>query len=182
MRTKELALASLFASLTSLGAYIVIPLWPVPVTMQTFFLYLAIVIGGWKVATLSQVIYLAVGLAGLPVFAGAKSGVQAFLGPTGGYLIGFVFASLVGGLLLVKEKSRIRILISLIVATLIIYIFGYLYLSLWLHLIKGEEIASAFYTAFTVGILPFLIGDVLKMIAVFSIASSKRIKSLGDLP
>ena len=180
MRTKELALASLFASLTSLGAYIVVPLWPVPITMQSFFLYLAIAIGGWKVATLSQVIYLTIGLAGLPVFAGAKSGVQAFLGPTGGYLIGFVFAALAGGLLLVKEKSNIRILISLIVATLTIYVSGYLYLSLWLHLIKGEGIASALYTAFTVGVLPFLIGDALKIIAAFSIASSKRVKSLSD--
>ncbi len=173
MRPKEITLSALFASLTAVGAYITVPLWPVPITLQTFFLYLAIALFGAKVAFLSQAIYVAMGLAGLPVFAGGKAGAAALLGPTAGYIFGFLIAAIVGGLLIRKVGT----LLALAAATATIYLSGYLYLTVWLHMVKGQAFAQAAYYAFTAGVLPFIIGDILKMLLATYIASSSRVKS-----
>lgn len=173
VRPKEITLSALFASLTALGAYITIPLWPVPITLQTFFLYLVIALFGARIAFLSQAIYVTMGLAGLPVFAGGKAGAAVLLGPTAGYILGFLIAAVLGGLLV----KRVGILLALVTATTIIYLSGYLYLALWLHMVKGEALAQAAYYAFTAGVLPFILGDVLKMFLAAYIASSSRVKS-----
>jgi biotin transport system substrate-specific component len=89
--------ASMFGSLTAIGAYIMIPLPPVPITFQTLFLNLAGALLGGYLGALSQVVYILLGVIGLPVFAGGKAGLGVLLGPTGGYLFGFVLAALVVG-------------------------------------------------------------------------------------
>ncbi len=176
MRPLEITLSALFASLTAAGAYIVVPLWPVPITLQTFFLYLAIALFGLRIALLSQMIYVTMGLAGLPVFAGGKAGASVFLGPTAGYIFGFLLAALVGGLLI----KKVDILPSLLSSTVVIYLSGYLYLVIWLHMVKGEAMLQAVYYAFTIGVLPFIFGDLLKMLLASYIASSSRVKSVVD--
>jgi biotin transport system substrate-specific component len=176
MHGREMILSSLFAALTALGAYITVPLWPVPVTLQTFFVYLAAAMIGWKAATLSQLIYIALGLAGLPVFAGGKAGPTVFLGPTGGYIVGFVLAALIAGLIIEKKRERRWVVLALLIATGIIYASGFLYLSVWLHMVKGEAISSAFYTAFSVGVIPFIVGDLIKVILASYISTTPQIE------
>lgn len=169
MSSREVAVSALFASLTAVGAYITVPLWPVPITLQTFFVYLVIALFGARISFLSQVIYVAMGLAGLPVFAGGTGGPTALFRPSAGYLFGFIVAAAIGGLLVERTK---RILPALIVATAIIYLFGYIYLAFWLHIFRAQALAQAAYYAFTAGILPFIVGDTLKMLVARYVASS----------
>lgn len=148
-----------FVTMTALGAHVRIPLpWtPVPVTLQTFFVSLAGATLGPALGPASQAIYLLLGVAGLPVFAGGGSGVGYLLtGPTTGYLIGFIAASaLVGWLIRRREDpGAVWILFSMAAGSLTIYTCGTLWLVWSLRLSLAGGIAK--------GILPFLVGDVVK--------------------
>ncbi len=94
MRAFDVALTALFAALTAVGAHVYVPLPLVPVTLQTLFVYLAGAFSGGGRGALSQLAYVLMGLAGLPVFAEGMSGFGVLLGPTGGYLMGFIAGAL----------------------------------------------------------------------------------------
>ena len=148
-----------FVIMTALGAHVRIPLpWtPVPVTLQTFFVSLAGATLGPALGPASQALYLLLGVAGLPVFAGGGSGVGYVLtGPTTGYLIGFIAASaLVGWLIRRREAPGAAwILFSMAAGSLTIYACGVLWLAWSLRLSLAGAIAKGF--------LPFLLGDVVK--------------------
>ena len=102
---RGMAYASMFGALTAVGAYIMIPLPPVPITLQTLFVNLAGALLGGYLGALSQVVYILLGVIGLPVFAGGKAGAGVLLGPTGGYLIGFVVGAFVIGKLTTIRKK-----------------------------------------------------------------------------
>lgn len=156
--------ASVFGAVTAAGAYIMIPLPPVPITLQTMFVYLAGALLGARLGALSQVVYLVIGIIGLPVFAGGKAGLGVLLGPTGGYLIGFIAGAYVIGKL-VEMRQRpgfIWIVFSMVIGTAVIYLFGVIQLSLIARLSIDKAI--------TVGVLPFLIGDTLKIAVAALIA------------
>jgi biotin transport system substrate-specific component len=173
---RSMVYASLFGALTAVGAYIVIPLPPVPITLQTLFLGLAAVLLGGRLAALSQVVYLLLGIIGLPVFAGGKAGLGVLFGPTGGYLIGFVVAAFVIGKL-VALKNRpgfVWICLSLMAGTAIIYALGVLQLSLVARLTPLK--------ALTIGVLPFLPGDAVKIIVTALIARKLQDRLGGNLP
>jgi biotin transport system substrate-specific component len=160
--------ASLFGALTAVGAYIIIPLSPVPITLQTLFLGLAGTLLGARLGALSQVVYLLLGMIGLPVFAGGKAGLGVILGPTGGYLIGFVVAAFVIGKL-TALKSRPRFAwrcLCLSAGTAVIYAMGVLQLSLVARLAPAKALA--------VGVLPFLPGDGIKIVLAALIAVKLR--------
>jgi len=146
-----------------------IPLPPVPITLQTFFLYLAAALLGGRLGALSQVVYLLIGIIGLPVFAGGKAGMGVLLGPTGGYLIGFVAgAYLIGRLVeLKRDPGPVWFGCAMIAGTAVIYLLGVIQLML---------VASfSMKQAITAGVLPFLIGDTLKIvIAVLITVKSRR--------
>ena len=103
---RKMVFASLFAALTAAGAYIQIPIpfSPVPVTLQVFFVLLAGSMLKSKWGSLSMVVYTLLGVAGLPVFAGGSSGMGVLLGPTGGYIFGFILAAYLIGKL--SEKAE----------------------------------------------------------------------------
>ena len=151
--------ASLFGAGTAAGAYIIIPLPPVPITLQTLFLGLAGALLGSRLGALSQVIYLLIGIIGLPVFAGGKAGLGVLLGPTGGYLFGFVAGAwVIGALVNLKRTPGFAWTVAALAAgTIVIYLFGVAQLSLVAKLSLHKAIA--------VGVLPFLIGDVMKILA-----------------
>ncbi|HPD57344.1 MAG TPA: biotin transporter BioY [Smithellaceae bacterium] len=149
--------ASLFGALTAVGAYIIIPLPPVPITAQTFFLNVAAAVLGGPLGAASQFIYIMLGVLGMPVFAGGKSGLGVLFGPTGGYLIGFILGAFVIGFL-ASQKKEAGIWwygFSMLAGMVIIYLLGVLQLSFVarLDLIKAAS----------VGILPFLPGDMVKI-------------------
>jgi biotin transport system substrate-specific component len=160
-----------FVVMTALGAQVRIPLpfTPVPITLQTFFVHLAGATLGPALGPLSQAVYLMVGAAGLPVFAGGGSGLAYLLqGATSGYLIGFVMApALVGWLIRRREDPGILwILASLAAGSLVIYACGVSWLAWSLHLSPGSAIAK--------GMVPFLAGDVVKTCAAAGLFRSYR--------
>ena len=118
--------ASMFGALTALGAFIMIPLPPVPVTLQTLFVDLAGALLGGYLGAMSQVVYILLGVVGLPIFAGGKAGAGVLIGPTGGYLFGFVAgAFVIGKLTAMREKPGMVWLIgSMSLGIAVVYALG----------------------------------------------------------
>jgi biotin transport system substrate-specific component len=160
-----------FAVMTALGAHVRIPLpWtPVPITLQTFFVHLAGATLGGSLGPASQVVYLLAGAAGLPVFAGGAGGMRYLLqGPTTGYLVGFLAATaLVGRLVRRREDpGMLWILFSMTAGSLAVYACGVAWLLWSLGLSPAGAIAK--------GVLPFLLGDVVKTCAAAGLYRSYR--------
>ena len=157
-----------FAALTWLGALIRVPLpfTPVPITLQTLFVLLSGALLGKKYGPYSQLVYIAGGCLGLPVFSGGGSGLLYLLGPTGGYFAGFVMASFVTGLLLEKRRNFLLTLLSMTIATMLIYLCGIV----WLNVIGVMNVRQSLF----LGIAPFIIGDSLKLLLATLICYEKR--------
>lgn len=157
--------ALLGSVLLALSAQITIPYQIVPMTLQGFTVLLLAFLLGPTVGSMSVIFYLFEGLLGLPVFAGYSFGFAILLGPTSGYLLGFLPAVFVTGhLLKTKFASNFfgRLLISLLGMSLI-FIFGYSVLSLFV----------GYKTAFIVGVMPFVIIDFVKTLIITCISKQK---------
>ncbi len=150
--------ASMFGAATAAGAYIIVPVPPVPVTLQTLFLSLAGVLLGARLAAMSQIVYVLIGAMGLPVFAGGKAGLGILIGPTGGYLVGFIAGAYVIGKLVELRPSAgmIWFFSSMAAGTLIIYLFGVAQLCVVAQLSISKAVV--------VGVLPFIPGDAVKIL------------------
>lgn len=148
-----------FVLFTALGAYLYIPLGftPVPLTLQTFFVLLSGAMLGRRWGTFSQTIYLILGATGVPFFVAGSWGFAHIVGPTGGYLLGFVFAAYVVGKILSRRDSMFSIIIALVCGELIILLSGAAWLWVGLHF----SLRGAFY----LGVLPFIPGDAIKLTA-----------------
>ena len=155
-----LVYASMLGAATAAGAYMIVPLPPVPITLQTLFMALAAVLLGPRLGALSQVVYVLLGLIGLPVFAGGKAGLGVLLGPTGGYLVGFVAGAYATGFLVhrMPRPGALRIALAVALGYLVVYVPGVIQLSLVAEL--------SLLKAVSVGALPFLVGDALKTATV----------------
>jgi biotin transport system substrate-specific component len=167
---KKLALAICMACLTGLlaQARIALPWSPVPVTGQTFAVLLAgVFLGRWWGGA-SMAIYAVLGFAGIPWFSGWASG----LGATGGYIFGFVLAALFLGHFTdkyIRSRSFLSMLGLMLSASLIlIYVPGLIWLGLWLNLVKGSP--ATFVSLLTMGLIPFLAGDVIKAVLAAAVA------------
>jgi len=159
--------ASLFAALTAIGAFLAIPIGPVPIVLQNMFIYLAgLLLGGrWGLASVG--VYLLAGACGLPVFAGGLGGIGRFIGPTGGYLIGYLPAVFIIGKISQKDNPRVVCdVLAMICGTLVLYACGVS----WLKMVTGVSPAKAL----ALGMVPFLIGDALKIAAAAVIAKALR--------
>jgi biotin transport system substrate-specific component len=160
-------MASLFAALIAVGAFLAIPIGPVPIYLANFFVLLAGLVLGyhWGVATVS--VYLLAGILGLPVFSGGTGGLGRILGPTGGYLLAYFPAVLMVGLISDKTKpSVIGDIFAMLVATAIIYGIGVTWLKMIMGMTWGKSIA--------VGMMPFLIGDGIKIASAIPVARVLR--------
>jgi biotin transport system substrate-specific component len=159
--------ASLMAALTAAGAYLAIPIGPVPIVLQNLFIFLSGLLLGSGWGTASVGVYLLAGFLGLPVFAGGVGGIGRFAGPTGGYLLGFLPAVCVIGFISnVSKTNVVRDLLAMVCGSLIIYACG---LS-WLKILTGMTLGKTL----AVGMYPFLPGDALKMAAAVPIAKALR--------
>jgi len=159
--------ASLMAALVAAGAYLAIPIGPVPIVLQNLFIFLAgLLLGpGWGTASVG--VYLLAGILGLPVFAGGVGGIGRFAGPTGGYLLGYLPAVCVIGFISnVSQTNVVRDLLAMICGSLIIYACGVS----WLNMLTGMTLGKTL----AVGMYPFLPGDALKMAVAVPIAKALR--------
>jgi len=161
------AYASLLAALTAVGAYISIPIGPVPIVLQNLFVYLMGLLLGLRWGLAGMGAYLLAGAVGLPVFSGGRGGLGHLIGPTGGYLIGFVPAVAAIGFITEKTKGQLVFgILALILATAIIYICGVS----WLSIVTNMTLSKALM----VGMVPFLPGDLMKIVAALVIAWKLR--------
>ncbi len=154
MKIKDLTRIALFVAIMIICSYLTVP-FAVPFTLQTLGVFLAVLVLGKNKGSLAILIYLLLGVCGVPVFSGMKGGITAFLTPTGGYLVAFFISGYVSGFLLEKTGRKF---ISCITGLVICYICAYFWCFMF-YPIKG---------IFLTMIAPFIIPDILKIsIAVY---------------
>ncbi len=159
--------AALFVALISVGAFIAIPIGPVPIVLQNMFVLLAGLILGPAWGTACVAVYLLVGLAGLPVFAGGTSGIGKLFGPTGGYLLGYLPAVLLtGALSKFLGKTLFRDILAMVSGSVVLYGIGVPWLKIAFSLSWGKAVS--------LGLLPFLLGDAVKIAGAAIIAKKIR--------
>ncbi|MFB3886231.1 MAG: biotin transporter BioY [Thermodesulfobacteriota bacterium] len=166
-KLRWMVLASLMAALTAVGAYIQIPIGPVPIVLSTLFVLLSGLLLGSRWGLASMLLYLFVGAIGIPVFSGGRGGIAHFVGPTGGYLFGYVFSSWLTGV--ISERSRgifILEILSVIMGSLAIYSLGVPWLKMVTHMSWSK--------ALLVGMVPFLIGDAVKSAVALILGRAMR--------
>jgi len=159
MSTKILALIGVMTALICILGPISLPLpvSPVPISLGTLAIYFAIYVLGMKQGTISCCVYLLIGLVGVPVFTGFTGGPAKLLGPTGGYMIGYIFMALIGGWFIDKWNGEIVYsFVGLLLATIVLYAFG----TVWL----AYQAGMGFGAALMAGVIPFIPGDLAKMI------------------
>jgi biotin transport system substrate-specific component len=153
----DAALVALFSAFVALTARIEIPLWPVPMTLQTLGVVFTGAALGSRRGVLALLLYLVEGGVGLPVFAGGASGVAYMSGPTAGYLVGFVAAAAVVGWLAERgwDRNVVSSAVAMLAGELAIYVFGLLWLARFVPASK----------LLLFGLFPFVIGDLIKLVA-----------------
>ena len=159
--------ASLMAALIAVGAFVSIPIGPVPIVLQNLFVFVAALLLGPRWAVVSVGVYLLAGACGLPVFAGGTGGLGRLVGPTGGYLIGFWIAAGITGLIARWAQQRVALeVLAMVAGSIVIYVPGVL----WLQWVSGIPLVQAL----AVGCYPFLPGDALKIAAAIPIVRAVR--------
>ncbi|ASJ09523.1 biotin transporter BioY [Thermococcus siculi] len=167
MNAREVAYAGLFAALTAVGAQIAVPIGPVPFTLQVLLVLLSGLILGSRLGLISQLVYLATGAVGFPVFAEFSGGFAHLYGPTGGYLLAFPIAAFLVGYATERAGETVRgMALGSLLGVGVIYLLG------WLRL--GFFMAGDFEKAFTLGVLPFVPFDVLKAAIALGVAKTVR--------
>ena len=173
-KTLEMTLAALMAALTAVCSWVTIPA-TIPVTLQTFAVFLTLMVLGGRMGTVSILLYICIGAAGVPVFAGFKGGLSVLVGPTGGYILGFLFCGLIymeyGKLI---KKGLVFEISALVLGLIVCYAFG----TIWF--IIAMDIKEKVYSlgaALSACVMPFIIPDLLKLTAAVTIA--KQLKRMG---
>jgi biotin transport system substrate-specific component len=169
LTTRELAVAALFTALLAVSAFISIPIGSVPFTLQVFVVLLAGMVLGPRLGVLAVLAYLVLGLVA-PVYSGGSSGLGVLFGPTGGYLVGFIPAVVVAGVVAGKHCAGVtRLTLAGLAGIVPIYLLGATWLAVQLDLTPGAAIAA--------GVAPFLWVDVLK-----ALAAALTARALVSLP
>ena len=159
IRTKQMVLIALMTAVTCVLGPLSIPLpfSPVPISPTNFAIFLAIFVLGMKNGTISFIIYLLLGAVGVPVFSSFRGGLQVLAGPTGGYLIGFIFLALIMGFALDHfDRKLVPTIIGMIIGMVVCYAFG----TVWL----AKLLSLSFKEGLMMGVIPYLPGDAAKII------------------
>ena len=161
-KVKNITFTAFFAALIAVCSYISLPIMTVPITLQTFAVFSALLFAGGKNGTLSIAVYILLGAVGAPVFSGFRGGVSALFGLTGGYIIGFLLMGLV---FLLSEKLfgnnlTVRV-VSLMAGLIVCYAFGTGWF-IFIYNMSGEIIGLK--GALGLCVFPFMIPDMIKLI------------------
>ena len=173
---KQLTLVGLMAAvLCVLGPWTVsIPVSPVPVSLGFLGIYFVTSVSGMKPGAASVLIYILLGLVGIPVFTGFTAGPGKLLGPTGGYIIGYIFMALICGFFVDKfSRSLPLYFLGMLLGTVVCYFFGTLWLAYQMH--------YTFFQALMAGVIPFIPADLVKLIIarVVGFQLRKRLLNAG---
>lgn len=176
MKIRNMVFTALFAAVICAAApfVIMLPFSPVPLSLATFVIYIAAASINWKTGTLAVVLYLLIGMIGLPVFSGFTGGVQKLVGPTGGFLIGYIPCALIIGLLVDKLEKKLWIYpVSMVLGTAVLYALG----TAWFMISLKYTLAAALMAC----VVPFLIFDAVKIVLA-SVVSPILRKTLKKQP
>ena len=160
LRTKDLTYMAIFVSIMTICSWISIPM-AIPFTLQTFAVFVTIGLLGRKKGFLSILIYIFLGIVGLPVFSNFKGGIGSIIGPTGGYILGFLFIAIVMGTLIkVLPKNNISLVISMVVGLIFCYTFG----TAWfIFFYTNSSGPITILNALSLCVFPFIIPDLVKI-------------------
>ncbi len=174
-KLQNIVYTGMFAAMIAVCSWIQIPA-AVPFTMQTFAVFLTAGLLGGKRGTVTVLIYILLGMVGLPVFSGFKGGIGAIIGTTGGYIIGFIFAALVMWMFEIisrkKAKQKTLILaISMAAGLIICYAFG----TAWFIILytKTKE-PVGILTALSWCVFPFILPDIIKIVLALTLTQKLR--------
>ncbi|MDD2190319.1 MAG: biotin transporter BioY [Eubacteriales bacterium] len=178
IKTTNLTLIALMtAVMCILGPLsILIPVSPVPITFANLGIYLTVMLLGMKKGTISCLLYLLIGFAGLPVFSFFTGGPAKLLGPTGGYLIGYIFLAIIAGYFVDKYAGKVHFyIVGMVLGTVVLYALG----TIWL----AYQANLTFEAALLAGVIPYIPGDVIKIVisAILGPAVKKQIVRAGYL-
>lgn len=176
LNVKQLSLVGLMTAIICvLGPFaLYIPISPVPISLGTLAIYFVVTVLGLKLGTLSVVIYILLGMTGIPIFTGYIGGPGRLFGPTGGYIIGYIFLALIYGFTIEKWKGKFfPSILGMLLSTAALYLFG----SLWLAFQAKYTLSQAFMA----GVIPYIPGDVIKLILAFWLGRQvrKRLQKSG---
>lgn len=162
----DLLLIAAGAGLTAALAQVAVPLWPVPITGQTLAVLLVGGTLGAARGTLSMLLYAVLGIVGLPIFSDGSAGFGVIAGPTGGYIVGFVFAAAFTGWLAQRswDKKFLRAALSFLGGTVVTFVFGLSWLAIDLHLSLEQTLQGGLY--------PFIIGGIVKALIAAALIPS----------
>jgi len=133
-----------------------IPIGLVPISLTNLIILITVIILGWKMGTISCLIYLLIGYVGMPVFSGFRGGPDRLFGPTGGYLIGFVFLAIISGIFIDKFRGKIYMyVIGMLMGTVVLYAFGTVWFAYQQNL--------SFHAAAVICVIPFIPLDIVKI-------------------
>ena len=164
---KQMSLAAIMTAVTCILSPISLNIGPVPISLGTFAVSLSVCILGRNLGMLSYLLYLLLGFIGLPVFSNDGAGVEKLLGPTGGYLIGMIFLAFIGGFAVEKfSKSPIKQYLGLMLGIAFCYLLG----TLWL----GKVLSRGFGKALSVGVIPFILPDAIKVLLALVLGKKIR--------
>ena len=166
-KTYRLVMTALMASVICILAPMSIQIGDIPISLTNLAIYIILYILGWKQGSISYLVYMLIGMVGVPVFSGFTGGLGKLLGYTGGYIIGFLPMAIVAGLVIDHTKNRFFHLLGMVVGTIICYALG----TAWYCFSSGTPVGAAL----AVCVIPFIPFDLLKM--VFAIEVGPLIRS-----
>lgn len=157
----QMSIIGVMAAVICILGPLSIPIGVVPISFTNLAIYFALYTLGMKKGTVSYIIYMLIGFVGIPVFSGFTGGPSKLLGPTGGYIIGFIFMALIAGFFIDTFLDKWYLcFVGMVLGTAVCYVFGSMWLSYQAHISAGA--------AFAAGVIPFIPGDLIKiLIATF---------------
>ena len=167
--TRQLVTIALMATLMAVCAWITVPLGPVPFTLQTFGVFLALCLLGGRDGTVAVVVYLLLGAFGVPGFSGFSGGMGTLLGPAGGYLVGFIAAALVFWLVTKHfGTAPVPTVIGMVLGLAVCYLFG----TLWFVAVAASR--PSFLAALGLCVVPYILPDAAKIALAYFLEKSLR--------
>ena len=173
---RKITVIAQFAALTAICSWLQIPAIPIPFTMQTFAVFLSVYVLGMEKGFLSVLVYILLGVTGLPVFSRFQGGIGVIAGPTGGYIVGFLFTAITtGALLRLCREKPVPVCLSMLSGLLVCYVFGTVWLIIMSKVTGGDlTLGSALEAA----VLPFIIPDAVKILLAYLVG--RKIKPVSD--
>ncbi len=166
-KTRNMTVCAIMAALMCILGPMSVPIGPIPISLTNLVIYLTVYLLGTKKACISYLVYMLLGAVGLPVFSGFAGGIGKLAGPTGGYLVGFIFMTIICGVIMERVQRRaIPTWLGMVLGTLVAYLFG----TVWFVV----QTQSAIMYALTACVFPFIPFDLIKITIAILLGKAVR--------